>query len=1399
MEWPAYGSMNFRGDCKELLLVSLSYKQSKQPNPELDYVPIKITIEEISGRVKREAFFLPVFIKGPFHNLAPKLHWKKDEVILQSSSSFLLDHHLLTVRDPDDEDDRLLVIELVDAGDRVITFLHADGQHVTCFTAEQLKRGRISIRAPSVRYDKVVELKAKATDRWLSSSKIGTIRIRIDASPFQRLDTWVDGALFVERFGNVIIKNLNVISTHENVKIRAKVLPTLGRLSIHRGISLEDLKKGRVNYRHQSSSKKYHDQIIFTITSDQIEKQVTLSIRIISLKFPQIRIITTNKFIKVIGETRLTNHSFITNEKDGDNVIYRIVQQPLCGRIVRKTRDYQTGKMIVSDFSQFDIRLGRIFYRPKTNGNCHKRDLMIVKARNWWWKGKWSVEKTIRFKVKVKKLSPTDLIKVHAGAPDSLEIPETHMALLSSLFAYYKSSNVHFRIVKQPYFSGSNSTNDAGMVILNYGPDNPSSRWEGNFSLAKEFTRENVKKNQIIYIPPLKDIGQRKRIVTFAYQPFIGNHNGIIRIIQITVLPVNNKAPEVTPLKLSVFSSSKKTLKLNIHDCDTPDFKVNVRLKTLPQAGFIKLHSDTLTVGQSFTIADIKRDPLLYVHDNRSLSTRDQFSIEVDDGRHMINSSIYIDIRPQSYGVVKSYAKAIHVNERGYVKISPLNVFKRGSPVNYKLIRQPKYGILNSSFQEKDLLIGKVSYHHVSGEIGADNLYDNCLLEAQWGKIIRHIRLIFTIIPVDKKSPRIKHPNPLLVDENGDYYITDHELTVHDPDSLLDYVNFAIIRQPRFGILLKKNLTQILWNFSLKDIYDRRIIYRTTKESKEKQDSIELYATDGKNYSPPTTIKIMKKRDRKIMADSFKQKFTNSFSLKKSTLKVLERGETTLNEFHLDILCSREISEADIKYTITEPPLLGILHYITDRGRSVTSFTQADINAQKLAYSHHSKTDSELDNFSFSVRISNNKVIEDYLLIKISVIDVQLPTVKVFVPLTVGQGEIMKISKKNLFTTDPDTDSKQITYKIISPPLNGQILVGNDTVKDNFSQFAIDNGDVYYRSDGSDNSIDFFLLHPSDSHNAGYLRNKTVMKTPLFFTVLIQPPTIHAPVVRNKIPDKLEYFHKNKKYGFLISNSYLKASEKDVLFTIKTIPKQGCLYDLKLMNKISSNFTQAQINNNQVAFFLNKNTSKTEDYFNFTVLYGHRHTLPNNQFKLKWSIVIFSKTKHIICEDAGHYDIIIQRMGKINLEAQIRIKVKEITATALSDFIPVSQSIVRFAPKQTLAKWTIRTVLDKENEKNERFELELIDGKNVVVGFRKKATIEIVNFRRKKCDEYIGMVTSSSKYENEAIRRTARSRYKKRHKKIKRRKERRRAVNLIFVLLHFLFNFQIYRAAGETL
>ncbi len=172
---------------------------------------------------------------------------------------------------------------------------------------------------------------------------------------------------------------------------------------------------------------------------------------------------------------------------------------------------------------------------------------------------------------------------------------------------------------------------------------------------------------------------------------------------------------------------------------------------------------------------------------------------------------------------------------------------------------------------------------------------------------------------------------------------------------------------------------------------------------------------------------------------------------------------------------------ASISYLVTAGPTNGQLELTGNPGVSISTFSQADIDANSLVYVHDgSNTISDSFNFEVSDGVGNTLTGQSFA-ITITPVDNDPPTLVNNTGSTVAEGGTDPIPNTELQYVDAESPGT-VSYAVTSAPVNGQLeLTSNPGVAISaFSQADIDANSLVYVHDGSNTISDSFDFEVSD-------------------------------------------------------------------------------------------------------------------------------------------------------------------------------------------------------------------------------------------------------------------------------------------------------------------------------
>ncbi|KAM4738568.1 LOW QUALITY PROTEIN: FRAS1-related extracellular matrix protein 1b [Anableps anableps] len=842
--------------------------------------------------------------------------------------------------------------------------------------------------------------------------------------------------------------------------------------------------------------------------------------------------------------------------------------------------------------------------------------------------------------------------------------------------------------------------------------------------------------------------------------------------LNITVLPVNNKAPEITlgESLLLVDEGSRACLcggVLGASDPDSPPQELTFHLETPPLHGFLENAlpqpgSERSSAGipiESFSLAHLTAGLISYVQSEHrgAEPTADRMSISVSDGRHGSASvPFYVVIKPTNDEPPSLLLADFTVKEGGVTELTPsvldasdldappdLLTFRVERPPGHgRLVRAPPVGAgaeplqrspQVSSFTLQDLRQGmKVLYLHDDTE----TLEDAVLLRLTDGVHSVEGTARVTVLPVNDNKPHLIRNAGLDLDSGERRVISSAVLEAADLDTPPHQLFYSINAAPRFGKLLLK--TESSWtelaagqNFTQEQVEMNRLWYqhRTSNSGFRGHDSFRFLLSDVDNESPTRSFLI-----------SIRTVDRGEVVLQTRPVRLREGQRLVLNT---DVLLAADSGgrPEGLVFSVSAPPRHGLLHAVRRPGLPLSRFTQLDVAAHRVCYTHSNDHDSETDSFSFVVTNGASSR-SGTLLFAIEHGDRIPPTLNVNAGLRLQDSSAAAITPDLLQLTDPDTAASSLAYAVTRPPRYGQLLLRGAPLPSppRFLQTDVDRLDLAYRHrPGSPAEPDQFSFLPSDGTNSGYLQLGQLREEPAVFHIQVEqvdriPPSLH----RMESPSTVVDLGAGR-YGIFVTNRHLQGSDPDsppehLEFSIIRPPRFGSLENAATGASISRRFTQQDLDRRSVLYILPADVDVTADRFRFRLVDPAGNRAPPQMLELFWSRVQLSASCYRTCETSGTLQIQVQRSGRSVDPAYVSIQVEEGSAKPGRDFTHSSAALIQFDTGVNVKNWNVFLADDGLEENHETFSITLKNPQNAVVGQRSSATVEIIDPRRGRCD-----------------------------------------------------------------
>lgn len=215
-----------------------------------------------------------------------------------------------------------------------------------------------------------------------------------------------------------------------------------------------------------------------------------------------------------------------------------------------------------------------------------------------------------------------------------------------------------------------------------------------------------------------------------------------------------------------------------------------------------------------------------------------------------------------------------------------------------------------------------------------------------------------------------------------------------------------------------------------------------------------------------------------------------------SPLTVSEAGTGTITTSLLRAT-DPEQGSSQLTYTIGTAPARGTLKKgVVNIGAGGT-FTQADIDANSITYTHNG-SETTADSFTFTVSDGQGGSIPTTTFnINVSPVN-DYPVITTNAGLVCARSEVKVIGQSVLKADDVDNTASQLVFTVTAGPSNGTIRL-NGSPTTTFTQDDINNNRVTYAHGGGFASSDNFIFNLSDGAG-GVITGQT-------FNITVTPPT----------------------------------------------------------------------------------------------------------------------------------------------------------------------------------------------------------------------------------------------------------------------------------------------------
>ncbi|MCD4791765.1 MAG: gliding motility-associated C-terminal domain-containing protein [Bacteroidales bacterium] len=569
----------------------------------------------------------------------------------------------------------------------------------------------------------------------------------------------------------------------------------------------------------------------------------------------------------------------------------------------------------------------------------------------------------------------------------------------------------------------------------------------GALGLGSTFTQANINANMLQYTHDGSETVAD--LFRFTVSDGAGGNIGLTQF-DITITPQNDDPVVTTNNGKTVSEGAANQTILNTElettDAESGPALLTYTLSAVPANGTLTNGGPPLGIGGTFTQLDINSNNVEYNHDG-SETISDSFTFTVDDGTGgtTVATVFVITITPVNDAPVVSINTGKTVNE-GVNNAIILNTELRVTDVDntdaqieFTVTVVPTNGTLNNNavpllvgntFTQTDINLNNINYSHDGTETVAD--FFRFTVSDGSGGNIGNTQFDITITPLND-DPVVTTNNGKTVAEgavNQTILITDLETT--DTDNTPAQLTYTLNAAPARGNLTNGGVPiLVLGTFTQLDINSNNIEY-DHDGSEPNADSFTFTVDDGAGGTTPATtfnITITSVNDAPVLATN------NPLNINEGDLN--QTIPNTLLE-----VTDVDNTPAEIEFTLTTAPSSGTLYLSGVPVAVAGTFTQAQINANAITYSHDG-SESVADFFRFTVNdgAGGNIGVTQF---DINIAPVNDAPVFDTSPVTVGAELVLYTY--NISASDPDHPGPALSFAAVTiPPWLALVDNGNGT------------------------------------------------------------------------------------------------------------------------------------------------------------------------------------------------------------------------------------------------------------------------------------------------------------------------------------------------------------------
>nr|XP_056700742.1 FRAS1-related extracellular matrix protein 1-like [Euleptes europaea] len=919
---------------------------------------------------------------------------------------------------------------------------------------------------------------------------------------------------------------------NSDIHIKLKTSPSYGHIGLHGHVmlqeeqfTLEDLYSSSVWYQHDSSET-LEDTVIFSATDGFNTADGTLRVQIMPINDepPELLLgLKSSLQCQEGGRVTITAEYLYATDADSDDsrLTYLIARAPMHGVI-------QKNGFAVDKFSQLDVTQGSISYVHTGGeiGRVHIMDtvtLMISDGETGMADGCCTD----------KNLSPPVLF--HSNLP----IYDLNITVLpinnqwptiqvGDIFVVEEGSS---ECITLQYLGAMDEDSKAEELTFLL-EKSPEHGYLENILPTPGYERSNAGHNISIFTFQCLQAGyinyvQSKHTYSEPTSDLLmisvsdGLHKSMAMPFYIIIAPINDEVPLLQLRNITVMEGDMSGIgpgSINFEDVDVPQDVLRFYISTPPHHGLIIngiygsdiKHYKNLSPAvllqdlqvHRFTLDELKEGlMLMYMHDDTE-SLEDSFTIQLTDGKHTVQGTLYIYIMPVNDEIPhlsRNTGLEVEVAETRVVSSASLEVEDKDSPRNklhYIISNKPKDGDLKlktssawtilhpgMNFTQDDVDMNHLWYFHTN--ILVPESHDSFRFYVTDGQNTSPSESFYIFIKTVNKGDIVLFTKPVTLTEGDRVTLTTDVLMATDGTGKPEKLLYAISVPPVHGQIEYINYPGVpISRYSQLDVVAQKICYIHDNSHEASKDSFSFTISNG-HAEKRGLLELTIEHTDCIPPALLNNK---GLHIAEGSIGVLSPAVLQLTDVDSPI--------KNLTYIISQHPQYGHL-YIEDDVLQLGQFTQLDIDNMKVYYRHNGGA-GQIDKFSF---IATDKVNHGFLVngqwrddpidftIQVDCQDATAPKLLVKAsPSTIDNRKngrfAIPITIHHLKVTDANSKDEELIFNIRQPPFFGYLenLKAGSVVQSSFTQDDLNQHNIrYIINPSTEVTLDSFEFQVSDT------------------------------------------------------------------------------------------------------------------------------------------------------------------------------------------------------------------------------------------------------------------------------------------------------------------------------